>query len=254
MQPLGLILSLTASSLVFGLIMLFVKRRLYADFPWFFVYLACSIVMTVIRLVFRGEYVTIYKIFWATEAIYAILALVVLNEVFHRVFRAFYLFWWFRPVFPATVTVLVLVTVRSASKVPSEVPRVIKWVLAVGVTAKYVEAGLFVLFVVLALLLNVTWRTHAFGVVQGFAVSALGAWFAYAISSEFGIKVTTLAIYSPPVAYIVAVVIWLITFGRSEAPTAAERWLLAITPEELLVEIKQNTKMLWRFIRKSDDS
>jgi hypothetical protein len=250
MQPLGLILSLTASSLIFGLIILFLRRRLYRDFPWFFIYLASSIIMTVVRLAFRGDYVTVYKIFWATEAIYAILALAALNEVFRRVFRAFYLFWWFWPVFPATVVALVLLTLRSATRVPAEVPQIIKWVLAIGVTAKYVEAGLFVLFVVLALLLNVTWRTHAFGVVQGFAISALGAWFAYAVSSEFGIKVTSLAIYSPPVAYIVAVVIWLITFARPEAPTAIERWVLAITPDELLAEIKQNTTVLWRLIRK----
>src|SRR5713101_5180100 len=121
MHPLGLILSYTASSLIFGLIILFLKRRLYADFPCFFIYLSCSTVMTIIRLAFRSEYVTVYKIFWATEAIYAILALAALNEVFRRVFRAFYLFWWFRPVFPATVTVLVLLTVRSASRVPVEV-------------------------------------------------------------------------------------------------------------------------------------
>jgi hypothetical protein len=133
-----------------------------------------------------------------------------------------------------------------------EAPQLVRLVFAVGVTAKYVEAGLFVVFVVLVALLNVTWRTYAFGIVNGFAVSALGGWLSYGVTSEFGTNFATLAKYSHPVAYILAVVIWLITFIRPESPAAMEHWTLAITPEELAAEIKQNTALLWRFIRKRD--
>jgi hypothetical protein len=252
MEPLGLVLSLTAAGLVIGLIMIFLWRRLFAEFPWFFAYLASSVVVTAVRLSLRGDYLTIFKVYWATEAVYALLALLALHEVFRRVFFAFYLFRWFWPVFPTAVVGIVLITFTGELRVAKEAPQLVRLVLAVGVTAKYVEAGLFVVFVLLVALLNVTWRTYAFGIVNGFAVSALGGWLSYGVTSEFGTKFTALAKYSHPVAYILAVIIWLITFARPEAPGATERWILAITPDELVTEIKHNTVLLWRFIRKRD--
>lgn len=252
MEPFGLILSLTAAGLVIGVIIVFLWRRLYSEFPWFFAYLASSLVVTAVRFSIRGDYLTIFKVYWTTEALYALLALLALHEVFRRVFLAFYLFRWFWPVFPTVIAGIVLVTFTSGLRVAKEAPQLVRLVLAVGVTAKYAEAGLFVVFVLLVALLNVTWRTYAFGIVNGFAVSALGGWLSYGVTSEFRTKFTALAKYSHPVAYILAVVIWLITFMRPEAPAATERWTVAITPDELAAEIKQNTVLLWRFIRKRD--
>jgi hypothetical protein len=252
MEPLGLVLSLTAAALVVGLIVIFLWCRLYIQFPWFCAYLASSVVVTAVRLSIRGDYLTMFKVYWATEAVYALFALLALHEVFRRVFFAFYLFWWFWPVFPAAVLGIVLITFTNGLNVAKQAPQLVRLVFAVGVTAKYVEAGLFVVFVLLVALLNVTWRTYAFGIVNGFAVSALGGWLSYGVTSEFGNKFTTLAKYGHPVAYILAVFIWLITFTRPEAPAATERWAFAITPDELVAEIKQNTVLLWRFIRKRD--
>lgn len=251
MQPLGLILSLTASSLVLGLIVILLCRRVYVRFPWFFVYLVSSIVMTAVRLRFRGDYLTFFKVYWSTEAVYALLALVVLHEVFRKVFVAFYLFRWFWLVFPGAVVAIILMTLKGISLAPPEAPSIVRVVLAIGLTTKYVEAGLFVVFLLLALALNVTWRNHSFGIVQGFAVSALGTWIAYSIRSRFGIKFGALATYSPPVAYILAVILWLITFLRREPPARTETWPPSVTPDQLLEEIRRYTVLLWRFVRKS---
>jgi len=108
---------------------------------------------------------------------------------------------------------------------------------------------MFVVFVALATLLNVPWRNHTFGIIQGFAISALGTWIAYRIRSRFGIKFLPLAIYSPPVAYILAACLWLFTFSRHElgeehGPS------LPVQPSELLDDLKRSTELLWRFIKK----
>jgi hypothetical protein len=251
MQPFGLVLSLFAAVLVIGLIALFLNRRLYVRFPWFFVYLLSSVAMTAVRLLFRGDYITVFKVYWSTEAVYAVLALLVLHEVFRKVFVAFYLFRWFWLVFPGAVVAIVLITFKGISLAPSGAPGAVRFVLAVGLTTKYVEAGMFVFCLLLALALNVTWRNHTFGIVQGFAVSALGTWIAYSIRSRFGIKFGALATYSPPVAYILAVILWLITFLRPEPPARTETWPPSVTPEQLLEEIRRYTVFLWRFIKKS---
>jgi len=250
MQALGLILSLTSSGLIFGLIVLFLKRRLYAQFPWFFVYLVSSIVITAVRLPFRDDYLTFFKVFWSTEAVYALLALLALHEIFRKVFLAFYLFRWFWLVFPSAVVAIILITSKGLVLAPPKAPIIVRLVLAIGVTAKYIEAGMFVVFVVLAFVLNVAWRDQGFGIVQGFAISALGTWLSYSIRSRFGIKVGALATYGPPVAYIVAVVLWIATFLRREEPAAVETWTLSVTPDELLAEVRRYTKFLERLIRK----
>jgi len=252
MQTPGLILSLTAAGLVIWLVIVFLYRRLYGRFPYFFLYLVAATIMTAARLAFKDDYLTFFKVFWATEAVYALLALLAVHEVFRRVFALFYLFWWFWLVFPSAVVVIVFITFANAAHTLAQAPQLVKLVVAVGMTAKYVEAGLFVVFVLLASLLGVTWRSYAFGIVQGFALSALGAWFAYGVRSEFGNKFTTFATYSPAVAYILTVVLWLATFLRDESPAAEQRWILAVTPDELLAEIKRHTVLLRRFFNKRD--
>src|SRR5882672_9038327 len=115
MQPLGLLLSLTASSLILGLIIIFLFRQLYTQFPWFFVYLVTSIVITAVRIPFGSEYLTFFKVYWSTEAIYALLALLVLHEIFRKVFLAFYLLKWFWLVFPSAVVAIILITFKGVA-------------------------------------------------------------------------------------------------------------------------------------------
>ena len=249
---LGVALSLTATALVSVLIVLFVRKHAVATFPWFFAYLNAEVVITAIRLSFRGEYVTTYKVFWTTEAFYAVLALCVLHEVFRRVFIAFYLFRGFALIFPSVVLTIALVTFEGAARVPQAVPQLVRLVLAVGITAKYVEVGLFATFLLLAVILGVPWHTHAFGIVQGFAVSSLGSWLSYLLSSEFGIRAPAIAVYGPPMAYIVAVLIWCVTFLQQESPVVQQHWTTTVTPTELLEELKDGTRTLWRYINKGD--
>jgi hypothetical protein len=249
MHLVDFILSLTASGLVFGLVLIFIVRKLYAQFPCFFVYLVSSLVITATRLSFRSDYLTFFTVYWSTEALYSMLALLVLHEVFRKVFLAFYLFRGFWLLFPCAVLAIGLITFKSVILAPPQAPRWVRGVLAVGVTTKYIEAGMFVVFVLLALALNVTWRNRAFGIVHGFAISALGTWLAYSVRSRFGIKFGAVATYGPPVAYILAVLFWLVTFLRRE-PASNETRALPVAPDELVQEIRRYTDFLWRLIRK----
>jgi len=251
MKSADIVLSIAAALLVIWLGGIFVRRQLYRQFPFFFSYIICSVLSTAARLSVSGNYRPFFKVYWATEALYAVLALLALHEVFRRVFLAFYLlWWWFRLIFPGAVAIIALITFSHTIQPPAAAPRILGVVLLASLVAKYVEAGLFAVFFALVVLCGLTWRTYAFGIVQGFAVSALGTWFASRGRSEFGITFESLAKYGPAVAYILAVIVWLVSVWRPERPAATEQWSLTVSPKEMAMEIKQYTELLWRFVRR----
>jgi hypothetical protein len=251
MNSADILSSIAAAMLVIWLCGIFVRRQLYRQFPFFFAYIVCSVLSTVARLSVSGNYRPFFEVYWTTEGLYAVLALLALHEVFRRVFLAFYLlWWWFRLIFPGAVVIVALITFSHTIQPPAAAPRVLGVILLASLVAKYVEAGLFGVFFALVVVCNLTWRTYAFGIVQGFAVSALGTWFASRGRSEFGITFGSLAKYGPAVAYILAVIVWLASFWRPEKPAAAVRWSLTVTPDEMAMEIKQYTELLWRFVRR----
>ena len=61
------------------------------------------------------------------------------------------------------------------------------------------------------------WEYYPVGIVTGFAILALGSWAAYASVSGFGTKLNVIGKYGPPLAYFIAVLVWLRTF-RSATP------------------------------------
>ena len=225
------------------------RRKLHREFPFFFAYLILSVIVPLIRLSVSGDYATFFMLFWTTEAFYAVLGLLALHEVFHEVFLPFYLlWWWFRLVFPAAVTLIVFVSIRNAILHPAlQAPRILQIIFGSAKAVNYLEAVLFGLFFALVLLLGVRWKSHPFGIVEGFGLSALGALIAYGLRSEFGTKYDTLAKYAPPVAYIVGVLVWLDTFLRQPDPEVVHAWRDRVTPEQLLAEARGYIRILKRF-------
>jgi hypothetical protein len=226
-----------------------VRRKLHREFPFFFAYLILSVIVPLIRLSVSGDYMTFFKVVWATEAIYAVLALLALYEVFHEVFLPFYmLWWWFRLVFPGAAVLIAFISIRNAILHPAlQAPRVLQVVFGSAKAVNYLEAVLFGLFFALVLLLGVRWKSYPFGIVEGFGISALGALMAYGLRSEFGTKYDTFAKYAPPVAYVVGVLVWLDTFLRQPDPEVVHAWRDRVTPEQLLAEARGYIRVLKRF-------
>src|SRR6266404_2853363 len=107
MERSGLLLIALGTALALGLAILLVVRNLYKKYPLFFVYVGFSILNTFARLTARNDYQVYFKVYWATEALYALLALLALHEAFHDVFVLDYETWpWFWMVFPCTVLIL----------------------------------------------------------------------------------------------------------------------------------------------------
>lgn len=249
MAPRDIALQLIALGLTAWVAALVLRRKLHREFPFFFAYLALSVLVPLVRLSVIGDYPTFFKVFWATEALYAVLALLALYEVFHEVFLPFYmLWWWFRLLFPSVVGIAAFVQIRRAIlNPPIEATPLVGAILSFSRVINWVEAVLFGLFFALVILLGVRWKSYPFGIVEGFGLSALGALIAYGLRSEFGTKYDTFAKYAPPVAYVVGVLVWLDTFLRQPDPELTHAWRDRVTPEQLLAEARGYIRILKRF-------
>jgi hypothetical protein len=249
MGALDISLSLVGPLLATLLAVILVRRKLHLEFPFFFMYVVFAILAAALRLSVSSDYQMYFKVFWATAALYNVLAVLALHEVFHEVFLPFYtLWWWFRLLFPGAVGIAIFAQVRRAIlNPPIQATPLIAAILSFSRVINWVEAALFGLFFALVVLLGVRWRSYPFGIVEGFGLSALGALIAYGLRSEFGTKYGSFAKYAPPVAYVVGVLVWLDTFLRHPDPEVVHAWRDKITPEQLLAEAREFMTIMKRF-------
>jgi hypothetical protein len=243
MKPLDLILTLIGPILTAWLAGLLVWRKLHREFPFFFGYLIASVLVPVVRLAVRNDYLTFFKVVWSTEAAYAVLTLLALHEVFRKVFAAFYENRWFWLFFPVVVIAIsTLAVIYRLGSPPAQANEVISLIISLGMAVNLVQALLFVLFFVLVWFNGIGWREYPFGIVMGFAAIAIVIFTVEWARSEFGTKLNVVWSYSHSVAYILAVILWLKTFLRPPEPEP--QWRLKITPEQLLEELRQYSKIM----------
>jgi hypothetical protein len=246
MQKLDVVVTLVAPVLSVWLTTLLVRRRLYRDFPFFLTYIISSILITGTRLWVIGNYQAFFIVAWTTEAIYAVLALLALHEVFRRVFMAFFQRWWFWLFFPLIVaTIFTLTVVYHMGNPPAQANRVVSLILSLGTAVNLVQALVFLLFFALVTYHGIRWRNYPVGIVLGFAAISVGAFAANWTRSEFGTRFNIFAGYAYSVVNILALILWLVTF--LQPPEAEPRWIHEITPGQLLGQIQQYIQILERY-------
>lgn len=228
------------------LAVLLLRRRAYLQYRLFVVYIVSSAVVTTLRLVvyllFSYYY---YYFYWDSEILLKLLAVLALYEVFHRVFAAFYVYRWFWLVFPAFVTLILLIALwYNLQNPPVKAPTSLKLVLNSEVGINLIETALFALFFGLAAFFNVRWQSYSRSIVEGFAALGL-AGLAYAMRSMFGPRWNTIASYTPPVSHVLAVLLWLDGFRRR--PSIEPEWRSQINPRQMLEEVRKYLSILRGF-------
>ncbi len=222
------------------------RRKIHREFPFFFIYVSSSIVIGLLRLYVSSNYRLFFLVVWITEAIYIVLALLSLNEVFRKVFAAFYEKRWFWLFFPVVVIAIsALAVIYRLGSPPAQANQVMSFIISMGMAVNLAQALLFILFFVLVWFNGIGWREYPFGIVMGFAAIAIGGFIGNWSRSEFGTGSMPLFSYAPSVAYILAVILWLETFLRPPEPEP--QWKLKITPEQLLDELREFSRIFGKF-------
>jgi len=226
------------------------RARTYWEFPFFFAYTAYSVIGTATLLVTSSHYNFYYYAFWANEAASNVLATLALHEVFRKVFFGFYApFRWFRLLFPAVAVLSVLIVFWSTAH-PLQLlsNRLMRLILAIGISANFIQVGLFCLFMAIARSFRLRWRFGPLGIILGFAISAIGSAIGYWARSEFGTRFAFVSDYVPPVAYILAIVVWLdIFFFRPEPGPGS---LSASTMRQLAEDMRRDTMIFKKILDK----
>jgi hypothetical protein len=241
MAELALALSSTGMQACLALILL--GRKLFKSYPFFFAYTSFAVISSLIGLSARNNSGLYFAFFWASEVIYSVLVFFALQEIFHLAFRNFYGMRWFRLIFPGIGVLMIVVAILRTVLHPAPGAT---WrttlIISLEITTGFLQIGIFCVFVLLIRFFRVSGRQYAFGIALGFGIEAAGSLVVFLLRSEFGTKFDPVVRITPPIAYIIAVAVWLATFARKESSETAQSWSSTLTPSQMVIEIKRQTK------------
>ncbi|HEY2497476.1 MAG TPA: hypothetical protein VGK24_10430 [Candidatus Angelobacter sp.] len=243
MKSFELALAIIGTGLQASLCLLFLIKRSYAQFPIFFSFTLFSVVSALTGLAVQNVPSLYFDVYWTSEAFYVILAFFSLQEAVRSVFRNFHGMFWFRALFPTIGIAMIGIAIARTLLLPRAAHSVLTvtlFTLEIGVGL--LQFAIFAVFVLLIQFFHMRWRQHAFGIVLGFGIASAGTLVAYLLRSEFGTKLDPVVRLAPPMAYIIGVAIWLATFLKAESGQPEAAWAAALTPEQMIVELRRHTK------------
>jgi hypothetical protein len=219
-MPLGDLILYLALPIVLQSVLLFllVRKGVSRTYPWFVVYTVFSVAATIARLATLQRSSLYFYVYWCGEIVYAGLALMSLFEVFRSMFRNYFRFWWFRPLFPLVVltTIAVAVLHTVAARNPAQDQPITVAALGITFGVRLVQGTCFVCLWFLVWLTGARWRQPGLGIVTGFGLYASYVLVASLLRSEIGTKLNDLIIWGVPLAYIFTLLFWLWFFASEQ--------------------------------------
>lgn len=244
MEIIKLILQVVVPVLQGGLVVLMFRRGAHRRFRIFYTYTIFAVVTGVLRSIVSVNKPSYFYVYYYSEIPYAALCLLAIHESFRYVFRNFYRLPGFRFLFPGVAAVMLFIAAfRSYLLHPSEMNSLMSTVFSLEIAIDFLQVGTFGLFFLLALFFKMRWRQHAFGVVLGFGVNAIANLIFLLLRFEFGTRFDKATEVGAPMAYCIGVVVWLAAFARPEPVQPHQDWVPPLTPEALIAELRQYTRV-----------
>lgn len=184
-------------------------------FPWFFVYVVFTTLVTILRFVLfvLFKHKSYAYVYWYSDAGSALLGVFAMYEVFRSVSYKLIRGSWINALFPAIVICTLVLTLLRTRAVDTDLETTMMWMVAGQMCARIIEVAMFLLLLIFVAVLGLRWREHQFGVTAGFGVYAAFALLAstkyYEIGSRFNLWWSVISV----VSYTVAVLIWLWYFS-----------------------------------------
>ena len=147
------------------------RRKLHKQYPAFFRYTAAQVVFFAVAFLTRNQPALYYDTYCVLEAINAVLAFLIMYEIFLDVFRPYpalkdlgdALFKW-------AATIMVLVSIVTIALSPNWDNPVERTILIVKRCIDITQCGLVIFLLAFCRKLGVTWHRHSFGVALGFGL------------------------------------------------------------------------------------
>ncbi|MGZ7050755.1 MAG: hypothetical protein ACXVJL_13195 [Candidatus Angelobacter sp.] len=243
MKNVELVLAAVGTGLQALLCLLLLARRVFRGFPIFFVFSSFSVLGTILLWNVRNDAQLYSTIYWIYDALGVFLTFFSLQEAFRSVFRNFLGLRWFRWLFPGIGILMIGVAVLRIILVPRPAYSLFTTtIIALEIGVGLLQFGIFSLFIVMVRIFHLRWRQHPVGIVFGFGIDAAGSLVAYLLRSEFGTKFDPVVRIAPAIAYIIGVTVWLATFLKAESARPEGTWATALTPEQMIAELRRHTK------------
>lgn len=219
------------------LLILLLRRRIHVLFPVFVACIALTVPSTLARLLTTNHYLAYFYTYWSTDAMLSVLSLAALHEAFHEVFAGLFRLWWFRLFYYGTILAVLAIAISNAIQHPPvQAHPIISLILDTSIAINFVRMGIIGLFVVFDRLLDMDYDRYATGIVVGFGISSVGSLLGFLAFSVFGTKLNSFARNAPTVAYILGLIVWIITFIPRQ-PEEVER-KPPMSPEQMLEEVQ----------------
>ena|SRR5215469_3229018 len=212
-MPVGnLISNLPVLSFAVAVVVLWRKQQ--REFPLFLSYILYSLVATLLRKAIIQDAFFRFWTYWITEALYGILALAVVREAFRRVFGpAYAAYRSFRLLVPTAVVLILIISLWEMAYHPlGHNPLVVSAIYWFDFGVHLLEGIILLVLVALTAVFPVSWRRYEFGILTGFGINASITLLAYLFRFEWGSRYEAFFRYGPPIAYVLATLIWLHAF------------------------------------------
>lgn len=193
-------------------VFLVVRRKLYRQLPAFSAYCFVSAPRSIILILTNkfASYAVAYYSYWVSEALIAILGLLVIFELFDSVMQSYegirtlgrIVFRWIAVALTVLAISFVIYSYRNS-----------RWTYIAGILAleqgiQTVRVGLILFLFFFASALALSWKHRTFGIALGFGVTGLGNLAAYTMLSTMGRAAFVSYELIGPASYVCAATIW----------------------------------------------
>jgi hypothetical protein len=224
----ALVSGLLPAALLIALATILVRRRLYVRFPFFLAYSVYSILATAVGLSVIGQPATFFVVYWSTQMLYGVLALLAISEVFMPVPE-----WYVGRAWSRLLLLLALVGIAGVSAwraIYHPIGHRRLSGFAAGAYAFWLgvlclQALVFFFCIRLAFRRPhpVHWGRYRLGILAGFGLQACASAAAFLTSFNLGPRFEAVFHYASPGAYIGATVIWLFAFAGEDTLPVSKR-------------------------------
>lgn len=216
------------------LLWVLVRRHAYHTYPCFFSYAVFAVLAGVARFVVRDYPHPYYITYYATEAGYDVLGVLVMYEVLRAVLGNLIHGRWGRCIFPAILLASILLSVARSHAAPTQFTRRVAFYILVGeIAVRFAQVFIFAGLVTLVPLLGLRWRQYPFGVATGFGLYATVSLLTTTAFSDFGTRFTFLWGVTSLVAYSLTVIIWIWFFSAPQKSGIPTPEVSALSPGDL---------------------